>query len=456
MRFVDVSKAHPRYFKEASGKTWVPIGCNICFDRLYDGAAHSHREVRATFDRWLRVFAANGGNCIRLWAGHPSMEVMPDAPRIFDPVREETLMGVIALCEELGIKAKITLESFRTVNPPGREGPGRYSVFFNRPLYSRLAKNMREFLDSEECYRIYMAKAHHLREMGLGDSPAVYCWEPWNEINSIAPLSVYADWSDRALADLKTLFPRQMTVQNLGSYSDKSAYQVYDQLSTVADNDFMQMHRYLDPGADLDVCRGPMDIVAASAARDLLALRPDRPAILAETGAVLCNHTGPCSFYGRDAEGALLHDELFAPFFSGAAGSGQPWHWDHQYIDGNGLWWHFRRFATAIEGLDPVAERFHPFYTESRRLRMYGLKGRKTAVVWCRDKRNTWEDEFVRGEPAQTVADEEVPFRGCAMECYLPFEDRHVTLDAPDLPPFRRSIVVRVPAEATEGVVRPH
>lgn len=54
---------HSRYFADASGREWVPNGCNICFDRLYDGGSHSHREVRATFDRWLRAFAANGGSC---------------------------------------------------------------------------------------------------------------------------------------------------------------------------------------------------------------------------------------------------------------------------------------------------------------------------------------------------------------------------------------------------------
>ena len=103
-----------------------------------------------------------------------------------------------------------------------------------------------------------------------------------------------------------------------------------------------------------------------------------------------------------------------------------------------------------------MAESFRPFYTESRRLRMYGLKGGTTAIVWCRDKRNSWEDEFVRGEPAETLSGEEMPFRGCRMECYLPFDDTHVTVDAPLLPPFRRSIVVRVPAGTVEGVVRPH
>jgi len=42
------------------------------------------------------------------------------------------------------------------------------------------------------------------------------------------------------------------------------------------------------------------------------------------------------------------------------------------------------------------------------------------------------------------------------LDCYLPWEDRRVTVNAPKLPPFRRSIVVRVPAGAVEGVIRPH
>ena len=37
---VNVSSANPRYFETADGKPWIPIGCNICFDRLYDGATH--------------------------------------------------------------------------------------------------------------------------------------------------------------------------------------------------------------------------------------------------------------------------------------------------------------------------------------------------------------------------------------------------------------------------------
>ena len=464
-RIIEISRENPRYFVDGrTGKTWIPVGCNICFDRLYDGKAHGDAEVRANFDRWLRAFAANGGNCVRLWAGHKSLEVMPDKPGVYDPERTKTLKCVIALCEKLDIKVKITLESFRkclSEEVSRREANPEhlsfnYNHIFNRRLYAPLAKDMSEFFASEECRRVYLGKAQYLKSLGLGDSSAVYCWELWNEINATAPMSDYASWSAWALAELKKMFPRQMTVNNLGSFSDVGAYQMYDELAAERDNDFLQVHRYLDEAACLDACRGPMDVVAASGVRELLDRRPDRPVILAETGACMAGHAGPFPYYPYDKDGVLLHDAMFAAFFAGSAGCGQFWHWDHQYIDGNGLWRHFRRFASAIEGLDPVAEGFRPFYTESRRLRMYGLRGKQTAVIWCRDKRNSWEDEFVRADQPETLADENVPFRNCALECYLPWEDRRVTVKASRLPPFRRSIVVRVPADAVEGVVRPH
>lgn len=126
-----------------------------------------------------------------------------------------------------------------------------------------------------------------------GDSPAVYCWELWNEISATSPISVYAPWSDDMLAALKELFPKQMVVQNLGSLSDPAAYQAYDQMATVKDNDFLQVHRYLDPGAQIDACRGPMDVVAASATRELLTRRSDKSVVVCA-----CNSLNSCRLSG--------------------------------------------------------------------------------------------------------------------------------------------------------------
>ena len=457
--FVTVSPKVPRYF-EADGKYWIPIGCNICFDRLN----YQDELIRENYNRWICRFAENGGNCLRLWAGHSSMEIMPAKPGVFDDEKEKTMLGIIRLCERLGIKVKITLESFRMCfseekvktakNPSGINF--NYVATFNRPLYAPYASDMKAFFQSSQCREIYLMKARRFKELGFGDSPAVFCWELWNEINSTEQTCVYADWSDFMLAELKAMFPRQLVVQNLGSFSDVASYQSYDQMATVKDNDFMQIHRYLDAGACLDVCRGPMDVLVAEATREMLHRRADCPAIVAETGAVQANHAGPFPYYSSDKEGTLLHDALFAAFFSGSAGCSQFWHWDHQYIDGNNIWWQFARFAKAIEGLDPIAEEFKPFYTESRRLRMYGLRGRKTTAVWCRDKSSDWRSEFVDGNKPELLSNQNIPFNDCELECYLPWKDRTMTTTAPLLPPFRRSIVFRVPSNALDGLVRPH
>ena len=447
-----VSKVDSRYFADAEGKTFVPIGCNICFPRMYDAASPKSRATcEEKFFGWLRSFAANGGNFTRLWLGHSFFEIMPERAGEYDPAAEATLKKTVALCEELGISLKLTFESFRTVRPAGEEGKELYSTFFNRPLYASYAKSMREFLHSEECARIYLGKAQRLKELGLGDSTAVVCWELWNEINCIGGWrDDVGPWSDRMLAALRKMFPRQMTVQNLGSFSGPSAFDYYDYLGRIALNDFMQIHRYLDPGTELDVCRGPMDVLSADAIRELLDRRPDCPAILAEVGAVKANHTGPSDLYVRDKKGMLLHDEIFAPFFAGSAGSGQPWHWDHQYIDGNNLWWHFARFAEAVKDIDPAAEHFRPFRTETSRLRIWGLRGTHTTLLWCRDKANTWENELVLGVPPETISGEKIPFKE-SFKCYLPWEKRWMDVATGGiLPNFARSIVIHIPTRIVE------
>ncbi len=442
-RFIDVDAA-PRYFADQSGKGWIPIGCNLCFDRLYGSEGNDRDVCEKRYFSWMREFAANGGNLLRIWLGHPFFEVMPERPGVFDKTATETLKKVVALAEKLGIRLKFTLEVFRKTIPPEKAS---YPPFFVRPLYAPYAKDMIEFFESQKCFEIYLGKARFLKSLGFGDSPAVFCWELWNEINATGATGAYERWSDSMLAALTSLFPRQLVVQNLGSFDGPGALRPYDQMAKTESNAFMQIHRYLDPGAALDVCRGPMDVLCADAVREILDRRQDCPAILAETGAVKRCHSGPSDLYDLDSDGMLLHDALFAPFFAGSAGCGQPWHWD-SYIDRHGLWRHFRLFTKAVEGLDPVAEDFRPFHTETRTLRVYGLRGRRTTIAWCRDKACTWDSELRRGISPETIdgAESELPFMSRhGFDVYLPWEDRNEVLPPGKcrLPPFRRSCVVR-------------
>jgi hypothetical protein len=246
-------------------------------------------------------------------------------------------------------------------------------------------------------------------------------------------------------------------MQSLGSYDTDRVDGLYRRLALLPGNNVAQVHRYLDLGARLEVCKGPVDILAAEAVRALLAVNPGRPVLLAESGAVEPSHTGPFKLYAKDTHGMLLHDILFAPFFAGAAGPGHTWHWD-AYVSRNNLWWHYGRFAEAVKDLDPPAEHFQAFQQETDRVRVYGLSGRKTILLWCRDKLNDWRAELLNGEAPQPVRQEvltldpvlsgKVAGASATVGFYDPWANHwrpgEILRSRITLPDFQRSLVVRI------------
>ncbi|MCL2709855.1 MAG: hypothetical protein FWE95_03145, partial [Planctomycetaceae bacterium] len=182
--------------------------------------------------------------------------------------------------------------------------------------------------------------------------------------------------------------------------------------------------------------------------KELLSYNIQKPVLLAEGGAVEPGHAGPFLLYRKDRAGTILHDVLFAPFFTGAAGPGHIWHWDH-YVAANNVWFQFGRFDAAVAGLDPPAENFQPFELEHDRLYLYGLKGKTKTMVWCRDKQNTWKTELEEEKEPEVLADLSIGLdtEGKRVRFYDPWENRWTERPAGQalrLPSFRRSLVVSV------------
>jgi hypothetical protein len=219
-------------------------------------------------------------------------------------------------------------------------------------------------------------------------------------------------------------------------------------------NEVAQVHRYLDLGAELEVCHMPMDIICSSAVERLRTYKTGKPVILAETGAVEPSHAGPSKFYPADTAGMLLHDILFAPFFSGAAGAGMSWHWD-SYVDKNNLWYHFGRFSEAVKGINPVKERFVVSKSETENFRIYILNGTETILVWLRDKNNTWESELRDHQPPVTISGVQIDLEEAGIsdaagdvKIYDPWRDKwegsKVKKGKVLLPEFKRSLVLKI------------
>ncbi len=400
--FVRVSQRDPRYLELSSGKPYVPIGLNMIGG-----------PDLATFESWVGSLAANRGNYIRVWLSNPLWDIEHERSGVYDEEKARRIDAMLTQCRHLGIRVKMTLEHFRSV------GGGR-QPWADKPLHNTAnggtADSIADYFNGARSRDLFIRKIRWYKER-YGTQSIIYGWELWNEVNAVNGAmrpdgpDVMA-WTELMLAELHEAFPKNLALQSLGSFDTDGVRELYRRHSLLPGNDVAQVHRYLDPGAKLDICRGPVDLLAADAVRELLAFHPGKPVILAESGAVEASHSGPSHLYAEDKEGLILHDVLFAPFFAGAAGPGQIWHWD-RYVAANNLWHHFDRFAQVVQDLDPAAEHFEPSMLPHPRVRVYQLKGRRTTLLWLRDS-----------ESGRAVTGLSLPVRAKSARVFDPWNNR--------------------------------
>jgi len=437
--FVGISREDPRYFCLSNGDTYIPIGCNIA-------ALGSRRDI----ERYVTALADNGANFGRVWLNSALFEVETEYGRV-DGEHLSNIEYLLDLALRHDLKIKLCIESFRHIRPGSNRWDTKASYHLSNggPF-----EDAAEFIASQRGRDEYLRRLAIIRER-VGDHPAVFGWELWNEMNAVECPEI-REWNEYMLPRVGRMFPKHLVMQSLGSLDRRSSFSIYEDICAMPSNEVLQVHRYLDPGAELPVCRAPMDSLCSDAVAVLRGYGLRKPLLLAEGGAVRANHAGPSLLYARDTVGMLLHDVLFTPFFCGAAGPGHSWHWDH-YIEKNNLWYHFRRFARAVEGIDPVAERFEPLRADCGRLKVYVLKGRRHALIWLRDAENTWQSEFEEHRAPELLSGREIDLceicsgrKVRAVRVYDPWRDVQSEIAAGTkilLPDFKRSLVVKVSYE---------
>ena len=155
----------------------------------------------------------------------------------------------------------------------------------------------------------------------------------------------------------------------------------------MAEMDFQQVHRYLDQGAPWEICT--VDPVAFSIDAIQRTRRPDRPILLAETGAVNDRHTGPFRYYRMDERGIIFHDTTYPGLFRRRRG-----HWAYLALGpvrgSEGPVAAYRPLADLIAGVQLDAEGFQPVDLSTERAWFLGLRGHQHLLVWVRNKADSW------------------------------------------------------------------
>lgn len=449
-RYVKVSMENSSYFSFTDGVTYIPVGIN-----MINPSGHFSEKPDSAFyeiDQWMKNLSENGGNYIRIWLSNSFWDIEEEAGN-YNEEKAKRIDRFIEMARKYHLKIKLTLEHFRSIalKENAQQWATKFAYHTSRggPLDS-----VRQYLTSKEGEKLFLNKVNFYHKR-YGSDTLFFGWELWNEMNamSLPKDSVFFSWNEKMLAAVKQYFPEQLIMQSLGSFDGEYAKPVYKRIMTMPGNEVAQVHRYLDVGAQMEVCHAPMDIICASAIKDIQSYHLLKPILLAETGAVEPHHAGPSKYYPKDTAGILLHDILFASFFAGAAGTGMSWHWE-SYVHKNNLWYHYRRFSEAIKGIDPVQESFVPSFIESEALRIYMLKGKKTILLWLRDKMNTWESELEKGIAPQLLHGLSldtfvlgITSAWKKIDIYDPWKDlwTNVRKDSSiALPDFKRSIVVRL------------
>lgn len=446
--FIRVSTKYPRYFETIDGRPWIPVMINLIIPN------GEEKEVLEKTEIYFKHFSENGGNSMRIWISSPFLEIEDQKVGEYSQAKFNRIDSVISLAQKYDIQIKFTLQHIRSIKLDG-EGVAAWS---NRAFMAVKNggpfKSIGDYINSPAGKKAYLDRVKVLSER-YKENKQIFSWELWNEMDAVDD----KDWfrfSAEMLDSVKILFPNHLVAQTLGSMHSADADQRYEKFLTLNNNDYITVHRYLDPGTDwgqYDHVHGPIDLLISNAIQFVYRPGIMKPVSANEHGAVEANHQGPSKLYPKDTLGVFIHDMIFAPFFCGAAGCGALWHWD-SYVEKQNLWHHYQRFNRAINGIDPVKEEFVPFTFNHDSVRFYGIKGKNTTMIWCRDTKNNWKTELQQG--IRPEIREDLSFElsvtnrmnYISAEVYDPWKDEWTRVQIKNgsvtLPPFLRSAVIKL------------
>jgi hypothetical protein len=337
--FVRVAKQSPLYFQFDDGRSYFPVGENVCWGR-------SSKPID-DYTAWFRGLGSAGANWARLWLATNEKGLewsMPPTPKggrghylglgRYSIDNSWRLDQVVRLAEENGIRLMFCIGTFGEIREE--------TDYFGANLWAGNPYNAanggpcakpKDFFTNPTARKLYQRRLRYLIAR-WGYSPHVFAWEFWNEYR--AP----AEWVAEMAAFLKQHDPNRHLVST--TYGDEAVWKI-------PEVDFTMTHHYGDQGSIADF--------GGLFEHHTLAQRAfGKPFFIAEFGI---DWRTSDTKYDPEGKGQNLHNGLWAGVMAGGAGTPMLWYWDG-YVHPKNLYGVFQPVARFVEGIDWSRTRLVP------------------------------------------------------------------------------------------------
>ena len=383
--FIGVSARNTRYFEFTTGHPYFPVGHNVCWVTREGGTYE--------YDRYFEKLRNARENYTRIWLCSWGLQlegIALDDYRLDDAWRID---HVIELAREKGICINFCLDNFHDWTASDKR---RFIPYFEDN--GGPAASVEEFFTDPAAFQHYLRRIRYVVAR-WGYSTHVMAWELWNEMNYLVPESepdYVIDWCRRAARAIRQMDPHaHLITTSLGA--DVS----WDKLWQSEEMDFAQYHAYLSSRSWLAKDE-EHDAVGYLTARFDKLNQYGKPFLAAEWGFHGTNDHNPLN--ARDTFGLHLHDAIWASALGGAAGTVMPWWWDN-YIEPNGLYYHYQAFSRFAAGVEWSHRRWQQVNLQpSTDVRVIGLVSDGLALLWIQDPKNTWYNRLIACDPAPALS----------------------------------------------------
>jgi hypothetical protein len=357
--FVRVSKANHRYLALDSGKSFVPIGLNLCWP---------DRSGTASYDARFAKLRSVGGNFARIWTTEERrLETKQAGLGRYDLSSAAYYDSVFELAARHGIRTMLTFDDYRVLAKTDYFNAHWDSSPYNSANGGPL-RDPSEFFDNPLCRKLYKQRLRYLvARYSAYTSLAV--WELYNEQDNIPKPGVPTEWFREMTDYLASIDPYHHIVTTSYSWDDKPEVWRSPALGLT------QRHLYGQGDT--------VDFVSMIEENSRKLDRFGKPHLIGEFGITWKE---PDRALDTSKKGTPLHDALWASIMTGDCGGALTWWWDN-YLEPLDLWPVFIGISRFVAPIDFAHRSFRPIPLQVEGLTALGMQdaGTGETILWLHD-----------------------------------------------------------------------